>query len=114
MHTAVDAIYLDFAKAFDSVPHQRLLLKLESYGITSCVLTWIKDFLVGRGQQVCVNGTQTDWSAVTSGVPQGSVLGPVLFVVFIKELPDVVNSTCQMYADDTKVFAEVEKESVAK
>ena len=56
MHTAVDAIYLDFAKAFDSVPHHRLLFKLESLGIESCVLTWIKDFLVGRRQRVCIVG----------------------------------------------------------
>ena len=69
---------------------------------------------MGRRQRVCVNDRYSDWSAVTSGVPQGSVLGPVLFIVFISNLPDVVNSKRQMYADDTKVFAEVEKESVAK
>ena len=72
------------------------------------------NFLVGRRQRVRVNGTYSDLSAVTSGVPQGSVLGPVPFIVFINDLPDLVNSVCQKYADDTRVFADAEKESVAK
>ena len=105
----VDAIYLDFSKAFDSVPHMRLLEKLKSYGIGGALLEWIKDFLVGRRQRVCVNGSFSSWSAVTSGVPQGSCLGPVLFVVYINDLPDVINSLCEMYADDTKVFSPVDK-----
>ena len=99
--TPVDTIYLDFAKAFDSVPHQRLLLKLESYGVGSHILAWIEDFLVGRRQRVCVNSSYSDFADVLSGVPQGSVLGPVLFVIFINDLPGVVS---QMYANDTKVF----------
>ena len=92
------------------MPHHPLLLNLESYGTGSCVLTWIKDFLVGRCQRLCVNGTYLDWSVVTSSVPQGSVLGPVLFVIFIDNLPNIVHSLCQMYADDTKVFAKVKRE----
>ena len=112
--TPVDAVSLDFSKAFDSVPHHCLLFKLKSYGIGQSGLAWIKDCLLGRRQRVGVNGTYSDWVPVTSGVPQGSVLGPVLFVVSINDLPDIVNSLCQMYADDVKVVAEVEKESVAK
>ena len=112
--TPVDVVYLDFSKAFDSVPHHCMLLELKSCEIGSSLLAWIKDFLLGRRQRVGVNGTYSGWTPVTSSVPQGSVLGPVLFVIFINDLPDTVNSLCQMYADDTKDFAEVDKENVAK
>ena len=107
----VDAVYLDFAKAFDSVPHQRMIAKIESYGIKSKVLNWIRDFLIGRQQRVSVKGMYSDWSNVTSGVPQGSVLRPVLFVIFVNDLPEILESWCTMYADDTKVSSTVQTES---
>ena len=98
---------MDFLKAFDSVPHRRLLGKLHSYGIRGQALRWIESFLTGRQQRVAVRGTFSGWTSVLSGIPQGSVLGPVLFVIYINDLPDVVLSELFMFADDTKIFREI-------
>ena len=100
----VDVIYLDFRKAFDTVPHRRLLKKLEAYGIKGGLLTWIENFLSGRKQRVVVNGKLSSWADILSGIPQGSVLGPILFVIFINDLPDEVLCTAKIFADDAKLF----------
>ena len=100
----LDVIYLDFKKAFDSVPHKRLLSKLDAYGIGGPIKEWIKNFLAKRKQRVVVNGELSSWTEVVSGIPQGSVLGPILFVLFINDLPDVITSTAKIFADDTKLF----------
>ena len=97
-------VYLDFAKAFDSVAHERLLRKISAYGIKGSVLSWIRDFLTGRRQYVSVKGESSTWKDVVSGVPQGSVLGPVLVIIFINDLPEVVNSIVKIFADDTKLY----------
>ena len=102
--SAVDIVYLDFEKAFDKVPHTRLTIKLKAYGIRGSVLQWIEDFLRDRTQQVVVGSGTSSPAAVLSGVPQGSVLGPTLFVIYINELPQIVRSECRMFADDTKLF----------
>lgn len=100
----IDCIYLDFQKAFDTVPHRRLLAKVKSFGIQGCVLKWLESFLTGRRQRVILNGEVSDWKPVISGIPQGSVLGPVLFIIFINDLPDLLKSTCKLFADDTKLY----------
>ena len=106
----IDVIYLDFRKAFDSVPHQRLLKKAKAHGIDGKVLQWIQSFLLGRKQRVSLNGAKSAWADVTSGIPQGSVLGPILFIVYINDLPNVVSSLVMMFADDTKVFSPIYQE----
>ena len=106
-HIPVDALYLDFRKAFDTVPHRRLLSKLHGYGIRGQVLKWVDDFLSGRQQYVSVNGKHSDFVDVTSGVPQGSVLGPILFIYFINDLPDVIKCISKIFADDTKAYQEI-------
>ena len=100
----IDVIYLDFWKAFDTVPHHRLLGKLESYGIKGNILQWIKAFLIGRTQEVIVNGVKSKCVPVASGIPQGSVLGPILFVIYINDILDNIDSNGLMFADDTKIF----------
>ena len=100
----IDIVYLDFRKAFDTVPHQRLLAKLKSYGITGSIHEWIKNFLTGRTQKVKINSHLSSKTEVHSGIPQGSILGPILFTIFINDLPEGIKSTCKIFADDTKIY----------
>lgn len=105
MHNiAIDILYMDYAKAFDTVPHQRLLCQVESFGITGKVLQWIKSFLSNRQQKVKANGVESSWSPVISGIPQGSIMGPILFTLFVNDLPQKINSIISMFADDTKLY----------
>ena len=81
-----------------------IMSKLNSIGINTETLNWIKAFLSDRVQQICVNGSNSTWKLVTSGIPQGSVLGPILFVLYINDLPSNILSDVYMFADDTKIF----------
>ena len=102
---SIDVIYTDFQKAFDSVPHNRLAEKVAACGIRGHLLDWIKDFLSNRTQSVVVNGTRSGEGKVTSGIPQGSVLGPLLFVIYINDLPLCAKNYVKMFANDVKLFA---------
>ena len=105
-----DLILLDFSKAFDKVAHEKLLLKLHLYGIRGNTLNWVKDFLDNRSQSVLLNGSNSDSFPLSSGVPQGSVLGPILFLAYINDLPDQVKSRVRLFADDTAMYLALDKQ----
>ncbi len=96
-----------FKKRFDSVLHERLLAKLAAYGIGGKKANYIKIFLTNRCQRVIVDNGKSELAKVISGIPQGSGLGPTLFVIFINDLPELVSSTVQIFADDTKIYRTV-------
>ena len=107
----VDITYLDFRKAFNKVPHQRLLLKLNAHGIWDGIIDWIEKWLTDRRQRVVVDGEVSNWKSVLSGVPQGSELGPVLLLTYVNDLDDNIISNVLKFGDDTKVFRKLNNDS---
>ena len=107
----VDIIYLDFQKAFDKVLHERLLLKLKAHGIRDGIIAWIEQWLTDRRQRVVVDGEISNWKSVLSGVPQGSVLGLLIFLIYINDLDDNITTNTLNFADDTKVLRRVNNDS---
>ena len=107
----LDVSYLDFSKAFDKVPHKRLCLQLKSHGIRGRILNWIQLWLAGRQQRVILNGVKSEWREVLSGVPQGSVLGPLLFLIFVNTIDNGLSSKVLKFADDIKAFKVIKDEN---
>ena len=106
----MDVVYLDFSKAFDLVPRKRLLNKLKAHGFSGPLLNWIDKWLSDRKQRVVLNGKASAWAAVRSGVPQGNILGPLIFAVFINDLEDDIAHVVSIllkFADDTKLGQEI-------
>lgn len=108
----VDVVFLDYRKAFDSVPHKRLIHKISRYGFGETFTRWITDFLSDRNQTVSIRGKFSQPAEVLSGVPQGSVLGPLLFLLYVNEIPEVIQGTAKLFADDTKVFDKASRKDV--
>ena len=104
---AVDVAFLDFAKAFDKVSHPHLFSKLQSHGIKGQLFEWIKNFLLRRNQRVVINGHESNWLEITSGVPQGSILGPMIFLLYINDLPSCVSSNIDLFADDSVLHRQI-------
>ena len=108
----IDPILRNFSKAFDKVPHERLLYNAQHYGIDGSTLLWIREFLSSRNQPVLVEGQSLHTSPVCSGVPQGSILGPLLFLLFINDLLDYVNScNVRIFADDCVLYKTIHRAS---
>ena len=107
-----DVIYTDLEKAFDKIPHLRLISKLHSYGLNGDIILWISAFLTNRKQRVVVNGTMSDWVKVLSGIPQGSILGPLLFIIFINDLVEFCGPYANifLFADDAKLYEHIKTE----
>ena len=98
---------MDFTKAFDSVPHERLLLKLRLYGVGGTLLNWFKCFLTTRRQRLVLNGSFSSWLPVISGVPQGTILGPLQFILYLNDLAQFVKRKFKLFADDLTLYHQI-------
>jgi len=106
--SSVDIVYLDFQKAFDKVPHNRLMDKVRNAGIGGALFDWVQNWLTGRTQRVVINGCHSEYLSVTSGVPQGSILGPLLFTIYINDLDNNIKNNLLKFADDSKLWGRVD------
>ena len=109
--TDMRGTFLDISKAFDKVWHEGLIYKLKTYGIDGKLLKLLENYLTDRQQRVVLNGQTSSWQNIYAGVPQGSVLGPLLFLIYINDLPDGLASMCKIFVDDTSLFSKVNDKS---
>jgi hypothetical protein len=109
----VRVVFCDISKAFDRVWHNGLLFKLEQYGITGCIPKWFRSYLNGRSQRVCLNGSFSQWKRIKAGVPQGSILVPLLFSIFINDIVRDIDASIKLFADDTSLYVTVESPNFA-
>ena len=108
----VRSVFLDISKAFDNVWHKGLIYKIKSMGISGELLNLLENYLSGRYQRVVLNGQTSSWTPVLAGVPQGSILGPLLFLIYINDLPNEFQSNAKLFADDTSLFAVADDKNV--
>ena len=108
----VRSVFLDISKAFDNVWHEGLIYKIKSMGISGELLNLLENYLSDRYQRVVLNGQTSSWTPVLAGVPQGSILGPLLFLIYINDLPNELQSNAKLFADDTSLFAVADDKNV--
>ena len=108
----VRSVFLDISKAFDNVWHEGLIYKIRSMGISGDLLNLLENYLSDRYQRVVLNGQTSSWTPVLAGVPQGSILGPLLFLIYINDLPNELQSNAKLFADDTSLFAVADDKNV--
>ena len=110
-NNSVRAVFLDFAKAFDKVSHKGLIYKFKKYGVTGNILSWLTNYLTNRSQKVVIKGSSSDWRYIKSGVPQGSVLGPLCFLIYINDITENISSSMFLFADDASIFRPIQDTS---
>ena len=103
-------VFSDQSKALDRVWHKGLIYKLQTFGICGSLVEWLTDYLKDRKQRVCVGSSHSNWGHIQSGVPQGSVLGPLLFIVYINDIVENIKSSIKLFADDTSLFVTIDKD----
>ena len=106
-------MFLDISKAFDKVWHEGLIFKLKTYGVEGKLIMLLENYIKNRNQRVVLNGLNSSWKKILAGNPQGSVLGPLLFLIYINDLPHDISSVCKMFADDTSLFSKVKDSSLS-
>ena len=113
MEREYGSFFCDISKTFDRVWHKGLLLKLEKYGITGCILKWFRNYLNGRSQRVCLNGSFSQWTRIKVGVPQVAILGLLLFIIVINDIVRDIGASIKLFVDDSSLYVTIESPNIA-